>query len=81
MEVDLSSASISPRTRAVLTRLVDLEPRRRPRSAGEALRALRGPTPKSVATTLLFAALVVLVVWTLAASAMALVAAAPARPL
>jgi serine/threonine protein kinase len=81
LEVDLSSASITPRTRAVLTRLVDLEPQRRPKSASDALRALRGPTPKSVTTTLLLAAVVVLVVWTLAAGAMALVAAAPARPL
>ena len=81
MEVDLSSASLNARTRSVLTRLVDLEPSRRPKSASDALRALRGPTPRSVTTTLLLAAVVVLVVWTLAAGAMALVAAAPARPL
>ncbi|MGZ3420419.1 MAG: serine/threonine protein kinase [Polyangiales bacterium] len=81
LEVDLSSASITPRTRAVLMRLVDLEPTRRPKSASEALRTLRGPTPRSVTATLLLAAVVVLLVWTLAAGAMALVAAAPARPL
>lgn len=75
LEVDLDGATLWPRTRRVLQRLVALEPAHRPTSAQAAITSLE-PSPvrlRSLGTRLLVAALFVFLVCALAACAMVMV--------
>lgn len=83
MELELGAADVSPTARRLLQRLVALDPKKRPRSARAALRALepRSTRVRRVAMQLLVAATLVVVAWALAASAVAFVSGAPARPM
>jgi serine/threonine protein kinase len=83
MELDLGDARVSPRTRAVLQRLVALDPSQRPRRAREALEALEAPAAARVRTgsRLLLAAVVVLIASTIVAAATSAMAhRAPSPP-
>lgn len=83
MELDLGDARVSSRTRAVLQRLVALDPRARPRRARAAIEALEEPAVRSTrgAGRLLVAAVVVAVASTLvAAAASAMARRAPEPP-
>jgi serine/threonine protein kinase, bacterial len=68
LDLDVELPGVSRRARALVQRLVDLNPQRRPRSARAALRALRGSDPRlrRLATTLLAAAVILAVFVTLA---------------
>lgn len=83
MELDLGDARVSPRARAVLQRLVALDPAHRPRRAREALEALEAPAVTRVRTgsRLLLAAVVVLIASTIVAAATSAMAhRAPSPP-
>ncbi len=68
MDLELELPGVSRRARSLVQRLVDLDPKRRPRSARAALRTLRGSDPRvrRLATTLLAAAVILAVFVTLA---------------
>lgn len=67
-DLELELPGVSGRARSLVQRLVDLDPKRRPRSARAALRALRGSDPRvrRLASTLLAAAVILAVFVTLA---------------
>lgn len=94
MDLDLSAADLRPKTRAVLQRLVALDPLRRPKSARAALAALDSPdastpirpqraTPSRswLGAKMLVAALVALLVFGLAIGLVATMALPPAHPM
>jgi serine/threonine protein kinase len=70
MELELGEARISPRARALLQKLVALDPRQRPKRAREAIELLDEPAVRSTrsASRLLVAAVVVAVASTLIAA-------------
>lgn len=71
-ELEVSLPDVSPESRALVQRLVDLDPRRRPKSARAALRMLdKRARPRPVATMLFAAAVMLVLVLSIAFAAQA----------
>lgn len=97
LDVDLSRADLSETTRALLQRLVAIDPQRRPKSAQAALETMEDATKRAVAVVrrtswrtsrskkvaplALLAAVLTLLVFALAFGVVALASIAPARPM